>query len=434
MNFERDDKQSVFTTFFSTIGLAIALFAFYSFKGEPGDEDSLYRLSNLKSMVETGNLRHPYDPLSSFSFYFFYKILGLKSNTYQFVLAFVLSSFLHSLMLCLREKKWKLNNYLITYLVGFLPFTSYLPYYYYEEVLCFSFILLLHYKFRLDNLQDLLKLIILTLLSFLAHLPGFLFGYLIFVLMNSYKYMQEKKSTVFFKKKNIPLRMLLIYSGVFVTIVIFMTIGDFYGSKTFSYLMNEYWEVIYKFLPIIGIMGISEYLLRSEKELNTLGTTFFVLALIALGIYLTYKTEFKGSETLEFRKAEIVKLKEKSKILVGGSSVYTSREFSDYIYLKTSEDLKYNNYAEAKSGDYINISEITNEDLAYFDKKSIGYRSYYIIDKNNVLLNKNIADIIVKESKKNQTIEKVKKYIQIYNKNSTPSESYNRAMNKLFGF
>ncbi|HNC00020.1 MAG TPA: hypothetical protein PLS71_17385, partial [Leptospiraceae bacterium] len=41
----------------SLIFLFISLFIFYSFKGEPKNQDSFLRLANLKSKVETGVIR-----------------------------------------------------------------------------------------------------------------------------------------------------------------------------------------------------------------------------------------------------------------------------------------------------------------------------------------------------------------------------------------
>jgi hypothetical protein len=437
VNFERDENQNLFTTFFSGIILSVALFLFYSFKGEPGDADTLYRLSNLKSMVELGELRHPYEPLPTISFYLIHKILGLKlMSSYQLALTLSISAFLHLAMLCFREKVWKLNNYFIIYFIASLPFTLYLPYQFYEELLCVCILLGLHFRFRLQNIPDLLKLIFFSSLAFLSHLPAFIFGYLVFVGVNTYKTTRENRSktTVFFKKKNIPLRLFFTYLGILSFIVAFMSLGDFYGPSTFKYLMKEFWEIIFRFGSTLFMMMVAEYLLRSEKELNTKGTTAVVMIMIAMAGYFSFKASFESSEALNHQKDELLKLKTKGRILTGENTVYVTRPFSDFVYFSVSENLPFRAVFQAKPTDYINFTKIENQDLAYFDKKSIGYGSYYILDTENVIVRKDLVDKILNDPQKPETFDKIRFQLEQFDSKPNPVVSFHKGLNKLFGF
>ncbi|MCX8000891.1 MAG: hypothetical protein N3A69_18445, partial [Leptospiraceae bacterium] len=131
MEFEKSENQSRFRVFFSIVFLAISIFIFYSLRGEAGNENSYINLANLKSFVELGELRTYQEPLSFLLVFIIHKVFRMSyMGAYQLTLAFVLSSFLHLVLLSVREKTWKLNHYFLIYLLAFLPFTSYLPYYY----------------------------------------------------------------------------------------------------------------------------------------------------------------------------------------------------------------------------------------------------------------------------------------------------------------
>lgn len=433
MNLERADNQPFFSTALSALILAIGLFIFYFLRGEAGYEDSFIQLSNLKSLSELGELRTYKEPINFLLLLLFHKVFRMDyMNAYQFTLAFTLSIFLHLVMSCIRDKAWKLNHYFLIYLVAFLPFTLYLPYHFQEEFLCLSFLFALQTKFKLENIPDLIRLIIYSLFAFLSSIPMFLFGYLLFVAWNTSQKVKEKKTTVFFKKKNVPLRLFFVYFAVFTVTIFFMWMGNFYGQGSMGFLFRSFWDMGSRLFPIFLALLVGEYLLRSEKELNTLGTTAIVAILIFSSVYYTYRSHYENIESFRQYQLEILNLKSRGKVYTDQHRILSSRLFSDYMYYQLGEATLYD-YSNLKKGDYILVSNVSNALLTYLDKRSLGVSSYYIVDKDTVLIGKTLLDRILEEKTDSDHKKRIQSEIEKYTHTILPSEKFNKFLCSFFG-
>jgi hypothetical protein len=433
MNLERIDRQSRLSTFVSIFILTIALLIFYSFRGEAGYEDSFIQLANLKSISELGEPRTYKEPLNFIIMLVFHKIFRMGYMVaYQCTLAFTLSIFLHLLMFCIRDKAWKLNHYFLIYLVSFLPFTLYLPYHFQEEFLCLSLILGLQAKFKLENIPDLLRLVGYSLMAILSSVSMFLFGYLFFVLWNTSQKVREKKTTVFFKKKNVPLRLLFWYFGFFLCAILWMWYADFYGHGTLGFLFRSFWDITSRLFPILITFLIGEYLLRSEKELNTLGTTAVVAVLILISVYYTYRSQYENIESFQQHKMEILNLKSSGKVFTDQHPILSSRLFSDYMFFQVGEGTLYH-YANLKKNGYVLVSGVTNPFLTYLDKRSLGASSYYILDKDTVLIGKPLLNRVLEEQGDSEHRVRLQNLIRSYSVVTLPSEKFNKFLCSIFG-
>ncbi|MCX7997329.1 MAG: hypothetical protein N3A69_00065 [Leptospiraceae bacterium] len=426
MEFEKTAKQSRFLGSISVIFLTVSIFIFYSFRGEAGNENSYINLANLKSFVELGELRTYQEPLSFLLMFFFHKVFQMSyMGAYQLTLAFVLSYFLHLVLLSVREKTWKLNHYFLIYLLAFLPFTSYLPYYYLEEFLCFAFLLSLQNGFKLEKMRDLFRLIIYTVLAFLSSVPTFLFGYLFFVAWNTTQRMREKKTTVFFKKKNIPLRVFLIYFGVFCFVLFLFWFFDFYGKGTIKFLFKSFWDFFSSLFPIFIGIFVGEYLLRSEKELNALGTTAIVGIVILVSGYYTFRSSYENITVFENYHSEILNLK-KNGVLQNKRQIVAKGAIADYLYYKINEQSLVE-YGKASEIDLVLLPKLTTDALRLFNFQ------YYVLDKNTVLASKQDIEKLLKDNKSNPSLKGVYQTVQQYSQPLLPYEKMNRILCALFG-
>ncbi len=426
MYLEKSEVQSRFTTLLSVVFLSIAVFIFYSFKGEAGNEDSYINLANLKSFSELGELRTYQEPLSFIVLLFFHKIFGMSyMKAYQFTLAFVLSSFLHLVLLAIREKTWKLNHYFLIYLVAFFPFTIYLPYYFLEEFLCFTFLFELQVGFQLEKIRDLFRLIGYTFLSFFSSVSTFLFGYLFFVAWNTNRKMQEKKTTVFFKKKNIPLRIFLVYFSFFCFMIFLFWLVDFYGKGTVKFMFKNFWDFLISLFPVLLSIYIGEYLLRSEKELNALGTTAVVSILILISAYYTFRSSYENITSFENYHLEILNLK-KSSILQNKSRIIATGSIANYLYYKIGEPIVVE-YSRANENDYVLVPQVTNDLLKNLTVP------YQVLDKNTILIQKKDFENILKTKREDASFKHLNTIQQIYTRQLLPSEKFNRVLCYLFG-
>ncbi len=433
MNFERSDTQSFLLTSFSALILALGLFIFYYFRGEAGFEDSFVHLANLKSYIEKGELRTFHEPISFLLLLFCHKLFRINyMNAYHLSLAFTLSIFLHLVMICIREKTWKVNHYFLIYLSAFLPFTLYLPYYFQEEFLCLIFLFALQARFKLDSLKDLFKLIIYFLFAFFSSIYMFLFGSLVFVGWNVSQKMKEKKTTVFFKKKNIPLRIFFGYFVFFVLCLSFIWLTDFYGDKSIRFLFNSYWNIISQMFPVFLVLFLGEYLLRSEKELNTRGTTIIVIILILSSVYYTYKSSYENIQFFKVYEQEILYLKSRGKISLEKNKILAPKVFGDYMYYTVGEQLL-NSYLDMKSTDFMLVSKVDNAFVAYLDKHSLNNSSYYIIGEDTILISKNLIEKIVESPIESQPKTRLLSEIQKYSASPLLVSRFNRILCGILG-
>ncbi|HMW03725.1 MAG TPA: hypothetical protein PK079_13310 [Leptospiraceae bacterium] len=419
----------------SLIFLFISLFIFYSFKGEPKNQDSFLRLANLKSKVETGVIRTYTEPVTPFLIFIWKKVTGLSySNAYQTFICFTLSLFLHMIMLVYRKNEWRLNHYFLVYLVAFLPFTIYLPLEYLEEMVCLIVILLLQVDFKMENPGDLFKLITMTILAFMTHLIMFMVGYTVFAILNAIDFMnrQKAKPTVFYKKKNVAGQLLLVYLITLIVFVIIASWFKFFGLDSFHFLWTNFWDSFFKFFPIFVVLKILEYLLRKEKELNTLGTTGIVILLIVVSGYFMYKAKNENIDYLETQKNELLSLKARGKILQG-QAIYGYPLISDYMYFYAGETVLTAEVSRMKKDDFLITRGMVVSDKQILER-SIRSRNplFFPLDKDTLLIGKELIDFIMLEKANTETKTKLFETLaQI--PPITPYTRMNKAFSSLFG-
>ncbi|MBP7281100.1 MAG: hypothetical protein KBA66_05955 [Leptospiraceae bacterium] len=432
---EKEPPVNYMGFFLSLILLSISLFLFYSFKGEPKNQDSFLRLANLKSLSESGHLRTFSEPFLPFLLYTWKKITTLSYiNAYQTFISFLLSLFLHLIMLSFRKYEWRLNHYFIVYLIAFAPFSIYLPFEYLEEMLCLTVILLLQVDFKMENPGDLVKLVILTFFAFVSHLMMFIFAYTIFVILNSMFFMnrQKAKPTVFYKRKNVAGQLLLIY---LVTLVVFLIISigfKFFGPESFRFLLNSVWNMLYRFFPILVVLKILEYLLRKEKELNTLGTTAIVILLIVVSGYFMYNAKNDDIDYLEKQKNELVSLKTRGKIRAN-QAIYGYPLISDYMYYYTGETVLTLEVSKMKKDDFLIMRGMVLSDKQILERSMKASQPlFYPLDKDTVLISKELIDYIMLNKADSETKVKLFETLSKF-PSVTPYSRMNRTFTNLFG-
>lgn len=435
MYFEREDKPKITLVILSIIFLSICLSFYYHFRGETGNNDSYRRLANLKSLQESGQLRTFYEPIPILLSLILKKIsFSGYMVGYHISLAFSFSSFLHMIMLTFYRKEWKSNHYFIVYLTAFMPFSVHLPYYFYEEIICMFFLLLLNYTFKLETISDLFVLFLLTVFAFLSHIAIFFSGYLLFVAFATFKKNQEKKSkpTVFFKKKNIAMRILIAYLFFFILTSVLISYFDFFGTSSFGFLFNSSFDVAYRFFPIFLALFIGQYLLRSEKELNTSGTTAVVVLLIVVSGYFTYNTNKDDLESLKRMDAEIQSLKGSGR-LSNSTILHGSSLISNYLYYHSGENIVANRIGEFTEKDYFIVENLSGTERVYLDRKNIASNLYFFLDNNTVLLSWSLIERLRNEKENNDLKVVVTNHFETFPKGLTPHEKLNRSLNSIFG-
>ena len=432
---EKEPPVNYMGFFLSLILLSISLFLFYSFKGEPKNQDSFLRLANLKSLSESGHLRTFSEPFLPFLLYTWKKITTLSYiNAYQTFISFLLSLFFHLIMLYFRKYEWRLNHYFIVYLIAFAPFSIYLPFEYLEEMLCLTVILLLQVDFKMENPGDLVKLVILTFFAFVSHLMMIIFAYTIFVILNSMFFMnrQKAKPTVFYKRKNVAGQLLLIY---LVTLVVFLIISigfKFFGPESFRFLLNSVWNMLYRFFPILVVLKILEYLLRKEKELNTLGTTAIVILLIVVSGYFMYNAKNDDIDYLEKQKNELVSLKTRGKIRAN-QAIYGYPLISDYMYYYTGETVLTLEVSKMKKDDFLIMRGMVLSDKQILERSMKASQPlFYPLDKDTVLISKELIDYIMLNKADSETKVKLFETLSKF-PSVTPYSRMNRTFTNLFG-
>ncbi|MDX1957261.1 MAG: hypothetical protein SFU98_01745 [Leptospiraceae bacterium] len=432
MNLEREDKPNLVLIGLSTFLLWLLLFVFFQYRGEVGNEESLARLANLKSIAETNLLREQLEPLPILVSLFLKKIFSLKIiTTYNLSISLIYSFFLHVAMLSVSKKEWKLNHFFIVYLVSILPFCINLPYTYLEEMLSFSFLLLLYRYFQLETVLDLLLIFVLVLLSFLSHLLMFLTGLVLISSLICLKFMKEKRSkvTVFFKRKNIPLRIMLFIQFSFVIMILLFTYLDFYGKSSLGFQLKEIWEYIYRFSPIFILFILGVYLLRSERELNTLGMSAIVLVTIVVVGYFSFKTHFETTVHYKNIETELLSLSGRGKITLSENVIHGLKPYSDYIYYRSGNFINFKSIDSMKKKDYYILSNLNSQDEKYFDRK-IGN---FPLDSFSILISKEQVDKILNEKDTNEIkIKLVEQFNRIRDQNHLYT-SYCKSLSSFFG-
>jgi hypothetical protein len=440
MLLEREDKPGVLQTVFSVLCLTIVLFLLYYAKGEISTPQTIESLANLKSIQELGQSRVYHDLVPSLMMNFFRKLPFLSIlSAYQLALATVFSLFLHSILLLFYRKKWKMYHFFIVYFSAFLPFSFYIPFHFYNELYCITFIFLLIYIFDFEEIRDLVNIIIFTLLSLFSDLGVFLVYYLIFVFLSTFEKMQQKKSktTVFFKKKNIPFRILIGYFGLFLVSIAFISIFDFFGNKSVSVIANRIFNVSIPVIFIVLVHFVLQLLIRLEEGApEYVGALCILIASLGVGYYTFYLPQGENLDSLKKIESEILSLKKDGKISPE-ATFYGRRALSDPLYYRSGLIVNYDS-KDLKKTDFLILENLTGSQRQYLDRKNIPpttFISYHFINSSTLLISKDFMDRVLSDSDESDLRKSIKLQLQFLTPGEIlPADKFNRFLNQLFGF
>ncbi|EMY78462.1 putative membrane protein [Leptospira weilii serovar Ranarum str. ICFT] len=361
MDLERNNKANPIFVFLSAIGLAVVLTLLYNWFGEPLNPEAIEMLANLRSLTEEGKFYSDQPPLPFLILNLWKSITGLNYTTALFSLsAFIFSSAIHWIALILQREKWKPNHYLLCYLSAITPLTFYMPLYFYAELFSLFFLLILFLAFRMETLSDIFLLAVCILGSFFSHFTVFLIGMTIFVIKAGTVGIRERKKhqSVFFKRRNIPQLVLLVYMGVFLTLLTVLITAEFYGANSFETFYKLLWSYLANFGPLFLILYIGSFLLKSEKELSSVAASAVLMVILLVSAYFSVKpTSGINAIKLSAFTKDLVNLKSRV-VIQTDEKIYASPAVSSYVYFHSKQKLQSVRPKEWKNRDYLFLEEV----------------------------------------------------------------------------
>ncbi|TGK03891.1 hypothetical protein EHO59_10210 [Leptospira semungkisensis] len=391
MDLERNRKANPALILLSVLFLTGLLTLFYSWHGDPSNGESFRVLAELRSLSEDGKFFSFQEPLAFLLLYAWKSVLGLNYITaYVTFGAFFLSLAIHLCAYLMEKETWKLNHYLLCYIAAINPLSYTVPLHMLGELVSLTFLLLLFLSFRMETIIDLLVLASCTLLGLFSHFTFFLVGFTIFVIKAGTVGIREKKKqqSVFFKRRNLPKLFLFGYLSVFVLLVILLGNLDFYGTRSFSFMGRAAWAYLLGFGSIILILFIGVFLLRSEKELNSLAASIAFFFLIAASGYFTI-LPIGGidKQKLNSLAKDIASLRGRL-VINPDEKIYTSPEVASYLYFSTKQKTSFSASHELREKDYILMSEIWAVDRKLLQREVKAKNTQYLfLSSERILIN-----------------------------------------------
>lgn len=438
----RDPKPfSPLPFFFSILFLSLGFALFSYFRPFPTSESEWEFLANIKAAVEEGGLISAREPLAIWFVVAWKKLFGMNYIPSFLVLAGLFYSlFLHLFMLLLRSEEWKRNHYLLVYLAAFLPFSYGFPTSYFTETLCLVFLLLVFLTFRLEKMTDLLIFPSFTILAFFSSFIMFYLGFTFFVILTGIRGSRKaaQKTSVFYKKKNVPFLFLLGYLGFFILSLIYFSYADFFGPNSISFLFKTwYTSALLILLPLV-VLGIGHVLLKTEKELNTITASVVIVVSIAVSIYFIFKNlSASDKEPWELQSKNLTKAFGQALILKS-DPIYLPKEFSFAFYFQTGTKTKYMREETVTDKSFLYVDGIWNQDIQLVQKSGLfrrNQRAFAIvpISEDDVLIQRTTTEKIRNEKSLNFIVKKVDEaWSEIPTKR--PFDNYTTGLQKKFGY
>ncbi|TGK38424.1 hypothetical protein EHQ12_05260 [Leptospira gomenensis] len=361
MDLERNNKANPILLFLSAIGLAIVLSALYTWFGEPLNPEAMEILANLRSLTEEGKFFNDQAPLPFLILDVWKSITGLNYTTAFYSLsAFVFSICIHLIGFGLQRETWKPNHYLLAYFSAITPLTFSMPSFFYPELFSAAFLIVLFLAFRMETLGDIFLLVFCVLASLFSHFTVFFTGMTIFVIKAGTVGIRERKKnqSVFFKRRNIPQLVLLVYLGIFLTLLIVLVNVEFYGPKSFETFYKTVWKYILNFGPLFLILYAGNFLLKSEKELNTIAASAVLFVALLVSAYFSVKptTGINAAKLNSFVK-DLTQLKGRE-VIRTDETIYAAPAVSSYVYFHTKQRLQSFRPKDWKNRDYLFLEEV----------------------------------------------------------------------------
>lgn len=427
--------------FFSILLLSLGYALFSYFRPFPTTESEWEFLANVKAATEEGGLISAREPLAFWFVVTWKKIFGSNYIPSFIALAGLFYSlFLHLFLLLLRNGEWKRNHYFVVYLAAFLPFSYGFPTSYFTETLCLVFLLLVFLTFRLEKMTDLLIFPTFTLLAFFSSFIMFYLGFTFFVIFTGIRGSRKaaQKTSVFYKKKNVPFLFLLGYLTFFLLSLLYFSYSDFFGEGSVFFLFKNWYETSLKILLPMLTIGIGHILLKTEKELNTITASIALGIAILVSVYFIIKDLRTGAvEPWEIQTKNLTKSFGQALILKS-DPIYLPKEFSYALYFQTGTKTKYSKETTVSEKSFLYVEGIWNQDIQLVQKSGLfrkANRSIGIVplSEDDVLFQKITSDRIKSEKNLSFISKKVEDaWLAIPAKR--PFDEYTAGLQKKFGY
>ncbi|MDZ4726336.1 MAG: hypothetical protein SH817_09265 [Leptospira sp.] len=354
----------------------------------------------MKSLTEEGGFYTAREPLPFALLLIWKKITGLNYiPAFLSLAAFFYSTFLHLFLLLLRRDSWGRNHYLFLFLAAFLPFSYVFPTTYFPETVCLVFILLVFLTFRFEKLTDLIVFPVLTLLAFFSSFTMFFLGFSFFVIFSGIRgaRRQAQRTSVFYKKKNIPFIFVTSYLIFFAISLVLISYFDFLGPGSVSTLFGEWFSISkYIILPML-LVGIGHILLKTEKELNTYTASVVTLILVGVSIFFIYRDVTNSEkEPWELKTSSITKAYGQASVLKS-DPIYLPKEFSYSLYFATKTKTFYSKTENPTAKSFLYTSGIWSQDVLLIQKTMLGKRGGRLVGlvplgEDSILMQKGLQD------------------------------------------
>jgi hypothetical protein len=427
--------------FFSILLLSLGYALFSYFRPFPTTETEWEFLANVKAATEEGGLVSAREPLAFWFVVTWKKIFGANYIPSFIALAGLFYSlFLHLFLLLLRNVEWKRNHYFVVYLAAFLPFSYGFPTSYFTETLCLVFLLLVFLTFRLEKMTDLLVFPTFTLLAFFSSFIMFYLGFTFFVIFTGIRGSRKaaQKTSVFYKKKNVPFLFLVGYLAFFVLSLFYFSYSNFFGEGSISFLFHTWYQSsLVILLPMLTI-GIGHILLKTEKELNTITASVVLGVSIIASIYFIFKDlRSGGAEPWETQTKNLTKSFGQALVLKS-DPIYLPKEFSFALYFQTGTKTKYLKESNVSEKSFLYVEGIWNQDIQLVQKSGLfrkSNRSLGIVplSEDDVLIQKTTSDRIKNEKNLSFIFKKVDEAWENVPA-KRPFDEYTSSLQKKFGY
>lgn len=366
------DRLNPTVFFLSILFLTVVFSVYLHLRPIPANPEAYTYLANLRALTETGRFFGVEEPVPLLILSLWKSLLPLNYLTaFQSLAALVYSLSLHLIMLLFRREKWTINHYFLVYFSAFVPYSHDLPTIYFNELLGILFILLLFHTFRMETILDLLLFPLLVFAAFLADLRTFLLGFSIFLVIQSIRGMDSLKarSTVFYKKKNVPLIILLSYLGALSLFLVLASVYDFFGESSFATLLGHWMQISIHILPAFLLIAIGKILLGTEKELRTLTFTAVLVVGMLGTVFFNYSRYDAGIQnSLELTKEELGKIQPR---VQGMGPIYTDSVTANYQYFQSKSILNYTLTSSMPEPSLLYVSDLWQADVNEIQKRYI---------------------------------------------------------------
>jgi hypothetical protein len=250
--------------------------------------------------------------------------------------------------------------------------------------------------------------------------------------------MQEKKSktTVFFKKKNIPFRILMIYLSIVVVSLVLIVLFDFYGQNSLLIVLKKLLEVLRWVVPLLLIFYILQLVIKLEEGVQEYVGAFVILLLLLGSGYYTYNISqqqmFEGLNKIE---SEIISLRTIGKL--PPQNTYFGREsLRNPLYYKSGLMISSESINLMEPNDYLILENLKGTERQYLDRKNIPpskFVPYYFISSTTILLSKDFINRVLNDPDESDLKKSISQQIESMKPTSpSPAELYYRFMGRIF--